>query len=558
LTHSGLGDLVASLPDNPLPHPPLLDPGRGTDGASADSGLQGRLLPLAEVEEVARRHACLAAATAVPYGSWGGVAVQLLAALLLAAVVLVLGNTIRLAIESRRDEIVIIKLVGGSDAFVRRPLLYTGLWFGLGGGVVAALLVAAGTALLRGPVVASAGPAYDSVLSSLRASAWSTACSCAHSARFWAWSVPGWPSLDICGISKPRPDIAKSYNPDEAGMVREILHSRDVRITVSQLSPVDQMVPGANLAAYVQAVSSIPVLSAEREQDLAERLFYHDDVQAARELVMSHLRFVVRIARSYNGYGLPTADLIQEGNVGLMKAVKRFDPDKGVRLVSFAVHWIKAEIHEYILRNWRIVKVATTKAQRKLFFNLRSAKKSLAWLTADEAQAVADDLGVDVQRSAAHGRPSDQPRHGLRCARGTPDDEDGWQAPQYFLEDGRRSGTLCRGDSRVAGRQPGSPARGDRRSRRAQPRHPRAALAHRRQGHAARAGRRVRRVGRAHPPAGAGGHEEDPRPAGRLTSVQRVAARRRAPILVLRTVSVCSLRSGPRALTAQLSFCNSI
>lgn len=201
-----------------------------------------------------------------------------------------------------------------------------------------------------------------------------------------------------------------------------------------QLSPVDQMVPGANLASYVQAVSAIPILTAEREHSLAERLFYEDDVQAARELVMSHLRFVVHIARSYGGYGLAEADLIQEGNVGLMKAVKRFDPTKGVRLVSFAVHWIKAEIHEFILRNWRIVKVATTKAQRKLFFNLRSAKKSLAWLTADEARAVADDLGVDVKevqrmegrlasRDMAFDAPSDA------------DDEDAWQAPQHFLED---------------------------------------------------------------------------------------------------------------------------
>ena len=200
-----------------------------------------------------------------------------------------------------------------------------------------------------------------------------------------------------------------------------------------QLMAVDQMVPGANLAAYVQAVSAIPVLSVEREQSLAERLYYKDDVQAARELVMSHLRFVVHIARSYSGYGLAEADLIQEGNVGLMKAVKRFDPNKGVRLVSFAVHWIKAEIHEYILRNWRIVKVATTKAQRKLFFNLRSAKKSLAWLSADEAQAVANDLGVDVKevqrmegrlssRDVAFDAPTDS------------DEDDAWQAPQHFLE----------------------------------------------------------------------------------------------------------------------------
>ena len=201
-----------------------------------------------------------------------------------------------------------------------------------------------------------------------------------------------------------------------------------------QLSPIDQMVPGANLASYVQAVSSIPLLTAEREQHLAERLFYNDDVQAARELVMSHLRFVVHIARSYGGYGLAEADLIQEGNVGLLKAVKRFDPSKGVRLVSFAVHWIKAEIHEFILRNWRIVKVATTKAQRKLFFNLRGAKKSLAWLTAEEAQAVADDLGVDVrevQRMEGRLTSRDLAFDGPADA----DEDDAWQAPQYFLED---------------------------------------------------------------------------------------------------------------------------
>lgn len=163
------------------------------------------------------------------------------------------------------------------------------------------------------------------------------------------------------------------------------------------LQPVDQMVPGANLTAYVQAVSTIPVLSAERERELAEDLYLNNNLQAARELVMSHLRFVVHIARSYSGYGLAEADLIQEGNVGLMKAVKRFNPEKGVRLVSFAVHWIKAEMHEFILRNWRIVKVATTKAQRKLFFNLRKAKKSLAWLSADETKAVAKDLGVSAK-----------------------------------------------------------------------------------------------------------------------------------------------------------------
>ncbi|MDZ7783402.1 MAG: RNA polymerase sigma factor RpoH [Halioglobus sp.] len=206
-------------------------------------------------------------------------------------------------------------------------------------------------------------------------------------------------------------------------------------MTVSNLQPVDQMVPGANLAAYIQAVSSVPVLSAEREQELADELYYNDSLEAARELVMSHLRFVVYIARSYSGYGLAEADLIQEGNVGLMKAVRRFNPERGVRLVTFAVHWIKAEMHEYILRNWRIVKVATTKAQRKLFFNLRSAKKSLSWLTDEEARAVADDLGVDVREvHRMEGRLSSRDI-GYEQPRDADDDLDGWQAPQYYLED---------------------------------------------------------------------------------------------------------------------------
>ncbi|MFC7301756.1 RNA polymerase sigma factor RpoH [Luteimonas weifangensis] len=149
-----------------------------------------------------------------------------------------------------------------------------------------------------------------------------------------------------------------------------------------------------SLDAYIGAVHQIPVLSVEEEQALARRFREQDDLGAARELVLSHLRFVVHVARGYNGYGLPLGDLIQEGNIGLMKAVKRFDPDVGVRLVSFAVHWIRAEMHEFILRNWRIVKVATTKAQRKLFFNLRKSKTRLGWLNAEEVRAVAADLNV--------------------------------------------------------------------------------------------------------------------------------------------------------------------
>jgi RNA polymerase sigma-32 factor len=153
-------------------------------------------------------------------------------------------------------------------------------------------------------------------------------------------------------------------------------------------------VPTGSLESYLQAIHSIPVLTADEEKSLAMRLRDTHDLAAARKLVMSHLRFVAHIARGYTGYGLPLADLIQEGNIGLMKAVRRFDPDKGVRLVSFAVYWIRAEIHEYILRNWRIVKVATTKAQRKLFFNLRSSKKRLGWFNHEEVNAVAKDLGV--------------------------------------------------------------------------------------------------------------------------------------------------------------------
>lgn len=153
-------------------------------------------------------------------------------------------------------------------------------------------------------------------------------------------------------------------------------------------------VPGQSIEAYTQAIRVLPMLTVEEEIDLAVRFRQSEDIEAARTLVMSHLRFVMHIANSYRGYGLPHADLIQEGNIGLMKAVKRFDPNVGVRLVSFAVHWIRAEIHEYILRNWRIVKVATTKPQRKLFFNLRGAKKRWGWLNRTEVEEIAKDLGV--------------------------------------------------------------------------------------------------------------------------------------------------------------------
>ncbi|MEN9465463.1 MAG: hypothetical protein RL217_1644 [Pseudomonadota bacterium] len=203
---------------------------------------------------------------------------------------------------------------------------------------------------------------------------------------------------------------------------------------MSRLPAIYALTPGANLESYLATISGIPVLSVEEERELTHRLHYQQDLEAARLLVMSHLRFVVHIARSYSGYGLNQADLIQEGNVGLMKAVKRFNPEVGVRLVSFAVHWIKAEIHEFIIRNWRIVKIATTKAQRKLFFNLRSQKKRLGWLSQDEAQSIAADLGVEKRtvfemegRLHSHDTAFD--------AGVDDDDETASQAPAYYLED---------------------------------------------------------------------------------------------------------------------------
>jgi len=181
----------------------------------------------------------------------------------------------------------------------------------------------------------------------------------------------------------------------------------------TSLQLMDKLVPGANLESYIQAASRIPILTVDEERALSARLYHEGDVDAARQLILSHLRFVIHIARSYSGYGLNQSDLVQEGNVGLMKAVKRFNPEYGVRLVSFAVHWIKAEIHEFILRNWRIVKVATTKAQRKLFFNLRGQKKKLAWLSHDELNAVAAESGRGSSRGARNGRPPVVSRYGF-------------------------------------------------------------------------------------------------------------------------------------------------
>lgn len=205
----------------------------------------------------------------------------------------------------------------------------------------------------------------------------------------------------------------------------------------NQLMPLSLSAPGVNLGAYISTVNQIPILSAEQEKELAERYYYDQDLDAAKMLVMSHLRFVVHIARSYAGYGLPQGDLIQEGNLGLMKAVKRFDPNMGVRLVSFAVHWIKAEIHEYVIRNWRIVKIATTKAQRKLFFNLRSLKKSSKKLTLAEAQSIANDLNVTPEQVLEmEGRLTAY--DAAFEAQGEDDDEGSTHvAPALYLEDNR-------------------------------------------------------------------------------------------------------------------------
>jgi RNA polymerase sigma-32 factor len=191
--------------------------------------------------------------------------------------------------------------------------------------------------------------------------------------------------------------------------------------------------PVGSLDAYVERVSRIAVLSREQELTLAERFRSENDLGAARELVLSHLRFVVHIARGYAGYGLPVGDLIQEGNVGLMKAVKRFDPTVGVRLVSFAVHWIRAEIHEYVLRNWRLVKIATTKAQRKLFFNLRRFKRNLGWLSEAETKAIASELGVDATEVTDMEQRLSSRDLSFDPAPDSNDEEDGAYSPSAYL-----------------------------------------------------------------------------------------------------------------------------
>ena len=200
------------------------------------------------------------------------------------------------------------------------------------------------------------------------------------------------------------------------------------------LQEMEALAPGGDLQAYINSVHSIGVLTSEEEKKLAEDLYYRNDLDAARKLVLAHLRFVIYVAKTYSGYGLPEADLIQEGNVGLMKAIRKFNPEMGVRLISFAVHWVKAEIHEYVLKNWKIVKIATTKPQRKLFFNLRSKKKGLGWLTEEEVESMAKDLGVkpsEVREMEKRLSGTDMPFDPLSDS----DDDEASYSPSQYLED---------------------------------------------------------------------------------------------------------------------------
>ncbi|OQS61484.1 RNA polymerase factor sigma-32 [Actinobacillus suis] len=222
---------------------------------------------------------------------------------------------------------------------------------------------------------------------------------------------------------------AEIIEPDEV----EVLENEPSEAMYPALVQGGMPVPQGNLDSYIRMANQYPILSAEQEKELAERYYYDEDLEAAKQLILSHMRFVIHIARGYLGYGLPLADLIQEGNIGLMKAVKRFDPNVGVRLVSFAVHWVKAEIHEYVLKNWRIVKVATTKAQRKLFFNLRKNKNRLAWFNEEEIKKVAEDLGVSVEEVREMESRMTGQDLGFDLPAGEDDDEA--YAPSMYIED---------------------------------------------------------------------------------------------------------------------------
>lgn len=224
---------------------------------------------------------------------------------------------------------------------------------------------------------------------------------------------------------------AEVIEPEEIELIDD--NNDQIPQTPTSLSSSSLIPQGSSLDTYIRLANQYPILTAEQEKELAERFYYDEDLDAAKQLIMSHLRFVVHIARGYMGYGLPLADLIQEGNIGLMKAVKKFNPEVGVRLVSFAVHWVKAEIHEYVLKNWRIVKVATTKSQRKLFFNLRKNKQRLAWFNEEEIQKVAKELGVspeDVKEMESRMTGQDM---GFDLPVG--EDSDDTYVPSMYIED---------------------------------------------------------------------------------------------------------------------------
>ena len=303
--------------------------------------------------------------------------------------------------------------------------------------------------------------------------------------------------------------------------------------------------PVGSLDAYIQAVGAIDVLSKEDEQALAMRFRDHEDLEAARELVMAHLRFVVHIAKGYTGYGLPLNDLIQEGNVGLMKAVKRFDPVlRRKRLVSFAVHWIRAEIHEFVLKNWRIVKVATTKAQRKLFFNLRKAKKSLAWLSADETKAVAEDLGVS-EKEVTEMEKRLHSRDAIFDPAPDADDERSF-TPAAYLPAPEVGPGQARRDRRFQQRCASTRMAAalnilDDRARRIIE----ARWLTERQDDAARTRRRVRRVGRAHPPARGERDQEAPQRNGCLEQPDITQQGRLRAAFFVRRSAILSIRTRP-------------
>ena len=434
--------------------------------------------------------------------------VDLATVLLAIAVAIVVGNTIRLEINNRSVEIEVTKLVGGTDGFIRRPFLYLGLCYGLAGAVARGGPGGRRPAALLEPPVRDLAALYGSgfaldrpVAARDRDPRWSAAPCWAGSGAWLATArhLRGHRARS----SRPLTGNASRNEPVVSTLRTRVLilpFAREVQdMTTTALAPRQRELvlsgPVGSLDQYIQAASADPGLERRRGTRARDPVPRRPTTSTPRGAsCLSHLRFVVHVARGYAGYGLQIGDLIQEGNVGLMKAVKRFDPNVGVRLVSFAVHWIRAEIHEYVLRNWRLVSVATTKAQRKLFFNLRKAKKRLGWLNRDETEAVANDLGVTPREV----NEMEQRLSGYDVSFDPDPTDDEDFAPAAYLPSPNSDPAKAveREDSDADAHDRLDGALGQ--ARRAQPRHPRAPLAHGRQGHAARARGRVRRVGGAH------------------------------------------------------------